>query len=497
MRQPSTIAQIRWDNSFAKHLPGFFVSCSPAVAPSPVLLQFNNQLAEELGLDVAQLDPSHAAAIFSGSELPVGAQPLAQAYAGHQFGGFVPQLGDGRALLLGEVIDCHGHRRDIALKGSGPTPFSRGGDGKAAVGPVLREYLLGEAMHALGIPTTRALAAVGTGESVMRERPQPGAILTRVAASHIRVGTFEYFAARRQYDHVRTLADFVIERHDPDLAGKDDRYLELLKSVAERQASLVAQWMLVGFIHGVMNTDNMTVSGETIDYGPCAFMEACSRHAVFSSIDAGGRYAFGNQPLIARWNLARLAETLLPVIDEAAPDRALAAATEVIDGFLPSYEDCWLSGAKAKLGLTTTPTDDADSSLARDWFELLEQHGVDFTLGWRRLADAADGNIEPLKALFPTTETLQPWLERWSRRLGTSATSEAAASLRAVNPIYVPRNHLVEEALAAAVDRGDLGLFEKLLDVISHPYDEILGLESYAQPAAGEFTARYKTFCGT
>lgn len=496
MHQPSTVTQFRWDNSFAERLPGFYVSCTPSVVPNPVLLRFNSPLAEELGLSAGKLDSSLAAQIFSGTELPAGAQPLAQAYAGHQFGGFVPQLGDGRALLLGEVIDCHGRRRDIALKGSGPTPFSRGGDGKAAVGPVLREYLIGEAMHALGIPTTRALAAVGTGELVMRERQLPGAILTRVAASHIRVGTFEYFAARRQYDQVRALANFVIERHDPNLSGEADRYLLLLKAVAERQAALLAQWMLVGFIHGVMNTDNMAVSGETIDYGPCAFMESCNPHAVFSSIDTGGRYAYGNQPMIARWNLARFAETLLSLIDDTAPDHAVAEATDVINGFIPRHEALWLSGARAKLGLTIAPAD-GDSLLAQDWLELLAQHAVDFTLGWRRLADAAEGNLELLETLFPSADALRPWLERWRRRLAPQPTSVTAEAMRAANPIYIPRNHLVEEALAAASDHADLTLFERLLDVIAHPYDERPGLEGYAQPAPREFTACYKTFCGT
>jgi uncharacterized protein YdiU (UPF0061 family) len=363
---------------------------------------------------------------------------------------------------------------------------------------VLREYLIGEAMHALGIPTTRTLAAVGTGESVMRERPLPGAVLTRVAASHVRVGTFEYFAARRRYDQVRALADFVIERHDPKLSGEPDRYLLLLKAVAERQAGLLAKWMLVGFIHGVMNTDNMAVSGETIDYGPCAFMEAYSPHAVFSSIDSGGRYAYGNQPAIARWNLARLAETLLPLIDDTAPDRAVAEATDLVNGFMRRYETFWLSGARAKLGLTiSSAADDDDRSLALEWLDLLEQHAVDFTLGWRRLADAAEGNPELLEALFPSADAPRCWLERWGRRVAQQPTSATAEAMRAVNPIYIPRNHLVEEALAAASDHADLTLFERLLDVITHPYEERVGLEDYTQPASREFTARFKTFCGT
>ncbi|MEQ1761092.1 MAG: protein adenylyltransferase SelO family protein, partial [Vicinamibacterales bacterium] len=343
-----------FDNSYARELEGCYAPWSPTTAPRPTLLRLNHDLAHELGLDVtdeARPSMESLTALFSGNQIPPGASPLAQAYAGHQFGGFSPQLGDGRALLLGEVIDRHGHRRDIAFKGSGRTPFSRGGDGKAAVGPVLREYLIGEAMHALGIPTTRALAAVATGERVVRERMLPGAVLTRVAASHLRVGTFEFFSARGQHDIVRRIADYAIARHYPHLLGHPDQYLELLRAVTERQAALIAQWMLVGFIHGVMNTDNMTISGETIDYGPCAFMEAYDERAVFSSIDHGGRYAYGNQPSIARWNLARFAETLLPLM--GAPDNgdAVARATEVVGSFADLYEAEWLRGALEKLGL--------------------------------------------------------------------------------------------------------------------------------------------------
>ena len=500
MNHPSTDSQFRWDNSFAERMPNFYVSCEPSVVPDPVLLQFNDGLAEELGLDAGKIGPELAAKIFSGNELPAGTQSLAQAYAGHQFGGFSPQLGDGRALLLGEVVDVHQRRRDIALKGSGRTPFSRGGDGKASIGSVLREYLIGEAMHTLGIPTTRALAAVGTGESVMRESPLPGAILTRVAGSHIRVGTFEFFAARQQIDHVRDLADFVIQRHYPDLMKEDDRYLLLLKVVADRQAALVSQWMLVGFIHGVMNTDNMTVSGETIDYGPCAFMESYDPQAVFSSIDRNGRYAFGNQPMIARWNLTRLAETFLPLVGETATDQAEAKVAAVLDQFLPHYEALWLSGARAKLGLAG-PFDagDEDHQLTQDWLDLLQQHAVDFTLAWRRLADAAAGNSEMLEALFPSADAISDWLDRWHLRLAKQqvASAEVASAMRAVNPIYIPRNHRVEEALTVATDEGDLTLFRKLLDVITNPYDERPEFEDYSQPAPREFTACYKTFCGT
>lgn len=498
MQQSSTDLEFRLGNRYAERLPNFYVFSSPAVVPNPRLLRLNTRLAEELGLNVRGLSPSLAARIFSGNEMLPGAKPLAQAYAGHQFGGFVPQLGDGRALLLGDVIDRKGQYREIALKGSGPTSFSRGGDGKAAIGPVLREYLIGEAMHALGIPTTRALAAISTGELIMRDRALPGAILTRVAASHVRVGTFQYFAACRQDDRVRELADFAIECHYPDLSGEADRYLLLLKAVIERQAALLAKWMLVGFIHGVMNTDNVAVSGETIDYGPCAFMEAYSPDVVFSSIDWGGRYAYGNQPMIALWNLARFAETLLPLIDNTSPDRAVEEATDVVNGFMARYEALWLSGVRAKLGLTVSGTDDeADRVLAQDWLDLLEQHTVDFTLGWRRLADAMEGNQELLEGLFPSPDVLRPWLERWHLRLAQQSPSTTADDLRAVNPIYIPRNHLVEEALAAASDQADLDLFQRLLEVISDPFKERPGLDHYAQPAPRKFTACYKTFCGT
>jgi len=353
-------------------------------------------------------------------------------------------------------------------------------------------------MHALGIPTTRALAAVATRESVYRERALPGAILTRVAASHIRVGTFQFFAARRRWDQVRQLADYVIQRHDPQLRGEADRYLLLLQAMAERQASLVAQWMLVGFIHGVMNTDNMAISGETIDYGPCAFVEAYRPQTVFSSIDSRGRYAYENQPRIAQWNVARFAETLIPLIDEDKPERAVAKAEDVINAFIPRYEELWLNGVRAKLGLETS-ADDAndDRSLAQDWLELLEEHSVDYTLAWRRLADVVEGDSEGLEAMFPSADVIHAWLERWRGRIPEQARSRTAATMRFVNPIYIPRNHLVEEALAAASEQDDLTRFVQLLDVIAHPYDEKLEFAKYAQPASQDFTACYKTFCGT
>ena len=339
-----------FDNTYRRSLEGFYAPWQAATVPAPKLIQLNRALAAELGLDADALASDAGAAIFAGNVVPLGAEPLAQAYAGHQFGGFVPQLGDGRALLLGEVIDRHGRRRDIQLKGSGRTPFSRGGDGKATLGPVLREYLLGEAMHALGIPTTRALAAVTTGEPVYRDQILPGAVLTRVAASHIRVGTFQFFAARGDTAKVRQLADYTIARHYPDVATAANPYLAFLDAVVNAQAALIARWMLVGFIHGVMNTDNMAVSGETIDYGPCAFMDRYHPQTVFSSIDRQGRYAYGNQPNIARWNLARLAETLLPLIhsDEKA---AIAAVSNAVNAFTDRYDTFWLEGMRAKLGM--------------------------------------------------------------------------------------------------------------------------------------------------
>ncbi len=487
----------RFDNTYARELAGCYAEVMPATVPAPELLRFNDALAAELGLDVAALDPTLAAAVFAGNLVPAGATPIAQAYAGHQFGGFTPQLGDGRAVLLGEVVDRHGRRRDIALKGSGRTPFSRGGDGKAAVGPVLREYVLGEAMHALGIPTTRTLAAVRTGEVVWREGPLPGALLTRVASSHVRVGTFQFFAARGAVESVRALADYVIARHDPDLAGDPDRYLGLLRRVASRQAALVAQWMLVGFIHGVMNTDNMTVSGETIDYGPCAFLEAYDPRTVFSSIDTHGRYAYGNQPPIARWNVARFAETLLPLIDPTSTAQAISAATAVIDAFPDQYASCWLAGARAKLGLVTA--DDGDQALAADWLALLEEHSVDFTLAWRRLGEAAAGDARPLAALFADPSAPAAWLQRWQRRMEHESrwAGERRNAMDRINPLYIPRNHRVEEALAAASAQRDLVPFDQLLEAVTHPFDERPGWERYAEPAPREVTAQYQTFCGT
>ncbi|MEO8080363.1 MAG: protein adenylyltransferase SelO [Caldimonas sp.] len=504
----AAVASWKLDNTYARDLEGFSVPWRPEAAPAPKSLFFNEALARELGLDVAALAGEAGAAVFAGNAVPEGAEPVAQAYAGHQFGGFSPQLGDGRAVLLGEVIDGEGRRRDIALKGSGRTPFSRGGDGKAAVGPMLREVLIGEAMHALGIPTTRALAVVATGQPVLREAVLPGAVLTRVAASHIRVGTFQFFAARGDAARVRQLAEYTIARHDPDLVGTGGRFLALLERVADRQAALVAQWMNVGFIHGVMNTDNMTLSGETIDYGPCAFIEAFDPKAVFSSIDHQGRYAYGNQPSIARWNLARLAESLLPLLADDE-ERAMTEAMRVVDAFPAAYRLHLLRGQRAKLGLEAAARADdaADAALADDWLALLEAGRVDFTLAGRRLCDAAAGEEAPLRALFADGTAPDAWLDRWRERCrredeGVAAgAAEAgvarAARMRRVNPWVIPRNHRVEEALAAASDDDDIAAFDRLLAALRRPYDEIAANAGYAEPAPAAVTAGYRTFCGT
>jgi uncharacterized protein YdiU (UPF0061 family) len=484
-----------FDNSFARSLEGFFVFCQAEPASAPKLLQFNHALAEELGLDPVALDSEAGLAIFSGNVTPEGSEPLAQAYAGHQFGGFAPQLGDGRALLLGEVIDTRQQRRDIQLKGSGRTPFSRGGDGKAALGPVLREYLIGEGMHVLGIPTTRALAAVTTGENVYREIPLPGAILTRVAASHIRVGTFEYGAARGNVDKVRELADYAIARHYPDIADAENPYLAFFAAVTDAQTALVARWMNIGFIHGVMNTDNITISGETIDYGPCAFMDRYAPDTVFSSIDHHGRYAYANQPVILSWNLTRLAETLVRFVDPDK-DRAIELLTDKIQRIQPLYETHWLAGMRSKIGLSTE--DPLDLELINDLLSVMEDGHADFTLVFRRLAQDLRGDNDAVRNLFEEPGAFDVWARRWRKRLeqdGIAAETGAQAMDR-VNPIYIPRNHKVEEALAAAVDREDMMPFSKLLAVLSHPFDEVAGNEAYAAPAPVT-DIPYQTFCGT
>jgi uncharacterized protein YdiU (UPF0061 family) len=491
----SAAAGFVFDNTYARELEGFYVPWKAAQVARPSLVKFNRELAQELGLETDALDSEEGARIFAGNETPEGAAPLAQAYAGHQFGGFVPQLGDGRALLLGEVIDRNGRRRDIQLKGSGPTPFSRAGDGRAALGPVLREYLIGEAMHALGIPTTRALAAVLIGEPVFRETALPGAVLTRVAASHIRVGTFEFFAARGEQAKVCRLADYVIDRHYPELKDDANPYLRLLERVRDKQAALIACWMHVGFIHGVMNTDNMAISGETIDYGPCAFMDHYDPATVFSSIDTQGRYAYANQPRIAHWNLARFGETLLSLID-ADRNHAIARATEVVNAFPERYEHHWLKGMRAKLGLVSE--EEADLNLATEFLAAMEGKKVDYTLAFHYLANAALGREEPLRALFADPSAYDLWSGHWRARLAREAVAPLvrAQAMRRASPAFIPRNHRVEEALSAAVERADYAPFETLLNILSHPFDDQPEFAAFAEPAP-EGRGCYQTFCGT
>ena len=484
-----------FENSFARELDGFFVPCEAAKAPEPRLLLFNRPLAEELCLKSSELNTPIGAEIFSGNKLPQGAEPLAQVYAGHQFGNFSPQLGDGRALLLGEIIDKAGKRQDVQLKGSGRTPFSRGGDGKAALGPVLREYLISEAMYAIGVPTTRSLAAVSTGEKVFRETPLPGAVLTRVATSHLRVGTFEFFAARGEFDKVRRLADYAISRHYPEVVDAANPFLAFFKSVAHAQLSLVAHWMSIGFIHGVMNTDNTAISGQTIDYGPCAFMDTFSPATVFSSIDTQGRYAYGNQPSILIWNLCRLAETLLPLIDDEK-DAAVELVTEEVHDFEREFKNIWLNLMRRKIGLNTE--EEGDFELIQMLLNAMQEGEADFTLTFRRLSQAMLGDRASPGVLFSNPAPYDLWEAKWMSRLQNERIEPGrrVAMMDKVNPIYIPRNHRVEEALSIAVEEGDLTEFKNLLSIVSEPFNEIAGREKYAGPAP-KTNVPYRTFCGT
>ncbi|WP_027332013.1 protein adenylyltransferase SelO [Mycolicibacterium tusciae] len=480
------------DDRFARELPELSVRWQAETAPEPRLLVLNEQLATQLGIEPGWLRGPDGVRFLTGNLVPEGAVPVAQAYAGHQFGGYVPRLGDGRALLLGELVTADGGLRDLHLKGSGRTPFARGGDGLAAVGPMLREYIISEAMHALGIPTTRSLAVVATGRTVQRETPLPGAVLARIASSHLRVGTFQYVAADGDADVLRRLADYAIARHYPDAADADNRYLALFDAVGSAQAALIAQWMLVGFVHGVMNTDNMTIAGETIDYGPCAFMDAYDPEAVFSSIDSWGRYAYGAQPSIAGWNLARFAETLLPLIADDQ-DRAVELAQESLAGFGQRLQGALASGMRAKLGLAADLDEDGTEGVAtplmNDALALLTESHVDFTSFFRNLGHAARGDTEPARGMFMNLAGFDEWLTRWR------ALNPDAAGMDRVNPVYIPRNHLVEETLEAATG-GDLAPLGKLLEAISAPYDERDGLQRYAEPAPEDF-GKYRTFCGT
>ena len=489
-----------FDNTFTRLPEHFYARLDPTPVAAPRIVKVNVQLARELGLDADALTSEHGVAVLSGNRVAVGAEPIALAYAGHQFGYFVPQLGDGRANLLGEFVSRDGQRYDVQLKGSGRTPFSRGGDGRAALGPVLREYIVSEAMAALGVPTTRALAAVTTGERVLRDTVLPGAVLTRVAASHLRVGTFQYFAARGDGEGLRMLADYAIARHYPEAAQAKEPYRALLEGVVARQAQLIAQWMLLGFIHGVMNTDNTSISGETIDYGPCAFMEAYDPAKVYSSIDHGGRYAYGNQPRVALWNLARLAESLLPVLaqESGSEEAGLVVANEALSAFEPRFEATHSAGLRRKLGLVVER--EGDAALAENLLQRMAANRADFTLTFRRLCNAAarpEGDAG-VRALFADPAAYDGWAAGWRRRLEEEFADGQArtAAMRRMNPAFIPRNHLVEAALDAANLRQDFQPFEDLLAVISRPYDERPELERYSAPARPEERV-LQTFCGT
>lgn len=489
-----------FDNTFARLPEHFYERLDPTPVTSPRLVKVNVELAQELGLDADALTSEHGIAVLSGNRVADGAEPIALAYAGHQFGHFVPQLGDGRANLLGELVSREGRRYDVQLKGSGRTRFSRGGDGRAALGPVLREYIVGEAMAALGVPTTRALAVVTTGERVLRDVVLPGAVLTRIAASHLRVGTFQYFAARGDMEGLRVLADYAIARHYPEVAQAKEQYRALLEGVIARQAQLIAQWMLLGFIHGVMNTDNTSICGETIDYGPCAFMEAYDPAKVYSSIDHGGRYAYGNQPRVALWNLARLAESLLPLLvqESGSEETGLAAANEALSTFEPQFEAAHSAGMRRKLGLVLER--EGDAALGEDLLQCMAANQADFTLTFRRLCDAAAGpeGDAGVRALFANPASYDAWAAGWRRRLEVEVADGQArtAAMRRTNPEFIPRNHLVEAALDAANSRQDFRPFEDLLAIISRPYDERPELDRYSAPARPEELV-LQTFCGT
>ncbi|MEE9369273.1 MAG: YdiU family protein [Pontiella sp.] len=476
---------IPFDNTYARLPERFYAKQGAATVPAPKLLRANTALATELGIDPVWLERPEALNVFSGNGTVAGSEPLAQAYAGHQFGGFVPQLGDGRALLLGEVVDQHGTRRDIQLKGSGRTPFSRGGDGKSALGPVLREYIVSEAMHALGVPTTRALAAVTTGESVLRqEGPLAGGVFTRVASSHIRVGTFQYFFARNDSDALRELADYTIARHYPEAADAEEPYMALLERVTEAQAKLIPQWMALGFIHGVMNTDNTAISGETIDYGPCAFMDDFHPYCVFSSIDRDGRYAWGSQPGIASWNLNRFAETLLPQISGGG-DAALEKAKQTLGSFNRLFRTEYDNRFRAKFGLA----EDAPLDIVRSGLSLLTKQEVDFTLFFRHLTY---DNRSELTTLFKDPALLDTWYTAWEVATQPAPDREA---MRKSNPILIPRNHRVEQAIQAAYG-DDYAPFHQLVDALAKPYEDRNEFSAYEQaPNPNEIV--HQTFCGT
>ena len=495
------MASFPFDNSYARLPDRFFTRVAPTAVSSPRLIRVNTPLAQELGLDPTWLASEDGVRVLAGNSVPDNAASIAMAYAGHQFGGFVPQLGDGRAILLGEIVGHDGVRRDIQLKGPGRTPFSRGGDGRAALGPVLREYVVSEAMHALGIPTTRSLAAVLTGDRVVREAGMlPGAVLTRVATSHIRVGTFEFFASRRDTEGVRALADHVIARHYPDAARAEQPYRALLDAVIRAQSDLIAKWLHVGFIHGVMNTDNMSVSGETIDYGPCAFLDEYDPGMTFSSIDRHGRYAYGRQPAIGEWNLTQLASCLLPVL-AADPETATAMANEALDAFAPAIQQAYDTGMRRKVGLLVPRAGDAE--LVGALLAAMAPNMADFTLTFRGLGEwagqeGADAERAAVRGLFADGSAFDVWVTRWTQRLSEEPMDPAVrrAAMLAVNPAFIPRNHRIEAVIRSATEQDDFAPFEELLAVLARPFEAQPEFARYMEPPLAHERVR-ATFCGT
>ena len=488
---------INFDNSYARLPNTFYRRVAPSVVSKPELIRVNRQLADELGINVEWLVGDEGIGMMAGCVMPNGAEPIASVYAGHQFGNYVPRLGDGRAMLVGEVVTSGNSRFDIQLKGSGPTPYSRGGDGRSPVGPVLREYIVSEAMYNLGIPTTRALGAIQTGDKVMREGELPGAILTRVARSHIRIGTHQYFAAYGDFESLNSLVRHVVDRHYPEVKESHDYVLEMLGAVIARQADLIAKWQLVGFVHGVMNTDNMLLSGDTVDYGPCAFIDGYDEHAVYSSIDRAGRYAYRNQPGICHWNLACLAQALMPILGDDK-DKALEDLEKVLSLFPDLYSRSYQKHAKTKFGLVTEEKDDSD--LFAEFFEILNSEGDDFTLAFRRLSDISGdrsgfGNVSDL---FQFSAPYREWIGRWKDRCSRDDASEKERQILmySVNPIYIARNHIVERAISIATEEGKYGPFNDIVDVLKSPYVYRSGLEYYATPPSNDELVT-RTFCGT
>ena len=485
---------LSFDNTFAHELIGFYQHQKPQVTANATLVFCNQKLAECLGIDLnLEKERQNWIDFLSGAKIPPGAEPIAQVYAGHQFGQFSPQLGDGRAVVLGELLDPQGNRFDIALKGSGRTAFSRNGDGKAALAPMLREALISEAMQALGIATTRTLAVVQTPETIVRQKHHPGAILTRVAASHIRIGTFEFFASRQEQDKVSRLIDYTIKRHHPSLAQSENKALALLNATADGLAELIANWMSIGFIHGVMNTDNMSMAGETLDYGPCAFMDSFHPKTVFSSIDHQGRYAYSNQPAIGQWNLARLAEAILPHIDNDK-DKAIQKATSSINNYGKKFKRIWQIKMLAKLGINKEEQTNID--LLEDWLSLLQAQKIDFTNAFVALTDAADGDAAGIMGISSNKEAMQAWLARWQTARLHTKNPATGSSMRQISPTIIPRNHLVEAALASA-EEGDMQPFNNLFEALQRPYDSSLRNSHFAQPADNEFNEKFRTYCGT